>query len=115
MKQLKDWISADKFDVRVVWTGPGVEPAPPDASLVEGWPLDPPDSNRGWMLVDFGIHENNYFTLWAKPKARAKKKKRAKTLLQEDGANFKPPKKAKRRRGAEPEVPEGNQEEHATS
>jgi hypothetical protein len=105
MKQLKDWISSDKFDVRVVWTGPGVEPAPPDASLVEGWPLDPPDSNRGWMLVDFGIHENNYFTLWAKPKARAKKRARKVVKLLNDPIGAGAADRPKKKRGRTKKTP----------
>lgn len=80
MPKLEKWIDASKYDIRLTWTGPKTGELPADASLVEGWPFDPPDEFPGWHMVDFGISEkdeDSYWVLWTRPKTVVKKKRRA--------------------------------------
>lgn len=73
--KLKQPIDATKYDIRLTWTGPGGSETPPDASLVEGWPFDPPDEFPGWHLLEFGIvgkDFDRYWCLWAREKSKLK-------------------------------------------
>lgn|SRR5574341_512889 len=72
-------IDATKYDIRVTWTGLKDDNVPPDAVLVDGWPIDPPDELPGWFLVDFRVESgkdgDRYCSLWAREKTKAKVKK----------------------------------------
>lgn len=75
-------IDATKFDVRGLWTGLKEEHTSPDAGMVEGYPFDPPNQEKGWLLVSvtpfpaMKTEPTSYFTLWIRPKKGAPKKKR---------------------------------------
>lgn len=80
--RLNQPIDASKYDIRVLWSGL-LDHVPPDAALVEGFPLDPPDDAPGWMLVEFrvepGKEADRYCTLWVRKKriVRARRAKAA--------------------------------------
>ena len=83
-------IDATKFDIRVLCTGSGDSA---DAGYVEGVPIDPPDENEGWKLIDLWVEHDTvqekgekgtvitkktnpaYYQLWAREKTKAKGKR----------------------------------------
>jgi hypothetical protein len=76
--RLKEAIDATKYDIRILWTGLKEEHVSPDAGVVEGYPLDPPDTGPGWLLVDWGVESlkdvDRYWTLWIREKTKIKVK-----------------------------------------
>lgn len=96
-------IDGSKYDIRVICTGANDSP---DAGYVEGVPIDPPDDNPGWMLVDLWVEHDSeqetlkadkekgdrgrvvtrlvnaaYYQLWARPKPPKKKQRRVKKAI----------------------------------
>lgn len=85
-----DGIDGSANDIRVLCTGSGESP---DAGLVEGVPIDPPDDSPGWILVRLWVEHDTlqekgekgaittrkvdpaYYQLWARPKSKAPKAK----------------------------------------
>jgi hypothetical protein len=86
MKKISLPIDAGRYDVRVTWAGLKEDFVPADAGVIEGFPIDPPDDRAGWLLVNFGVQStkdaDRYWSLWAREKVRATKKraKRVKAL-----------------------------------
>lgn len=102
MKQPKEWISADEWDIRIMETGANSNSEPPrDLGVVEGYPLDPPDDAKGWKLVSWSLHApGHYVCVWAKPKKR--KVARAAKKPPETAAPPKTPSKRGRKPKEEP-------------
>lgn len=117
---LRKEIDGSKYDIRVLCTGPGDSE---DSGYVEGVPIDPPDRNAGWMLVDLWVEHDTqqeqvkgeekgekakvvtrlvnpaFYQLWAKPKSKPKKEKKAKpTTLKADSPKTSSEPKKKRGR-----------------
>lgn len=95
---MRTTIDGTKNDIRVLCTGPNDSP---DAGYVEGVPIDPPDDNAGWQLVDLWVEHDTvqvqekgekgekgsvttrkvnplYYQLWVRPKTKLKAKTKAK-------------------------------------
>lgn len=88
--RLKEAIDATKFDIRVLCTG-SADSA--DAGYVEGVPIDAPDENEGWKLLDLWVEHDTvqekgekgavvtkktnpaYYQLWVREKTKAKAKR----------------------------------------
>jgi hypothetical protein len=105
-------IDATKYDIRALWTGLKEEHVSPDAGVVEGYPLDPPEDGAGWFLVDWRVEStkeaDRYWTLWAREKKAAKKprtkKQKQKTDAQPEAAEA-PKKRGRKARNKPPEEP----------
>lgn len=104
--RLKEPIDATKFDIRVLCTG-AADSA--DAGYVEGVPIDAPDENEGWKLLDLWVEHDTvqekgekgtvitkktnpaYYQLWVREKTKAKPKRgRPKKSETTGGASTKP-------------------------
>lgn len=98
--RLREPIDATKYDIRMLWTGLKEEHVSPDAGVVEGYPLDPPDTGPGWFLVDWGVESlkdvDRYWTLWIREKT-APKRGRPKKAVAASATNTTPPKGRKPR------------------
>lgn len=88
--RLKESIDATKYDIRVLCTGAGDSA---DAGYVEGVPIDAPDENEGWKLLDLWVEHDTvqekgekgtvvtkktnpaYYQLWVREKTKAKAKR----------------------------------------
>ena len=96
-------IDATKYDIRILWTGIKEEHVSADAGVVEGYPLDPPDSLPGWLLADWGVETtkdaDRYWTLWIREKTKARKKRAKKAT-----AAAPPPAEAPKKRGRKPKT-----------
>lgn len=115
--RLKEPIDATKYDIRILWTGLKEEHVSPDVGVVEGYPLDPPDTGPGWLLVDWGVESlkdvDRYWTLWIREKTKVAKKRGRPAAVQ--AAATAPPKARKPRKSKQraedpvalsPETPE---------
>lgn len=99
--RLKESIDATKFDIRVLCTG-AADSA--DAGYVEGVPIDAPDENEGWKLLDLWVEHDTvqekgekgtvvtkktnpaYYQLWVREKTKAKPKRGRKPKAETQGS-----------------------------
>lgn len=98
---LKESIDATKYDIRVLCTGAGDSA---DAGYVEGVPIDAPDENDGWKLLDLWVEHDTvqekgekgtvitrktnpaYYQLWVREKTKKAKAKRERPAKSTEGS-----------------------------